>query len=378
MGYIEWEKIKKTMLGRATESEKQEVKDWKQGDGQRETFYENGLSWYRDVQDIQDLTDLEIEHAWQKVKGKIPKQHFLLRRIVEKVAVVAVFSGLFFGIWGMLVDAPLPVPSQRTEKEVKLILSGKDTRSLIIGKPVSVDVPGFKVDEKGDLVQLEGEKKEDEKDVCNYCEIIVPKEAEYHLTLADGSQVFLNAESSIRFPDKFTGNERKVFLQGEAYFQVAHDEHCPFYVVTDLFAVKVLGTAFNVRTYRQSQNTAALVSGKISITNGRDSLTLMPGEQCNLDRSNGCLEVVKADLTAVLAWKNGEFVFKNTRMEEMMNELSRWYDMEIEYESEELKNYTFYIYVERSRTLKEVLDKIALTGRIKYRIDGKKVFVQQS
>ena len=137
----------------------------------------------------------------------------------------------------------------------------------------------------------------------------------------------------------------------------------------------MLGTEFNVNAYRGDDVSTTLVTGRVSVAAGPDSLILNPGQQCVA--GGGALTVREADLVSVLAWKNGEFVFKDVTLEDMMNELSRWYDMEVEYESEHLKTDRYYIYVERSKTLEEVLDKVVLTGKIKYKIHGKKVIVGQ-
>lgn len=141
--------------------------------------------------------------------------------------------------------------------------------------------------------------------------------------------------------------------------------------------VRVLGTEFNVKAYAENEVMTTLVSGRVMVKRGLDSLTLAPGEQCEVDKQTGLLTVKEADLVTTLAWKNGEFVFKNVTLENMINELSRWYDMEVVYESEALKDDRYYIYVERSKTLEEVLDKVTLTGNMKYRIDGKKVIISR-
>ena len=197
------------------------------------------------------------------------------------------------------------------------------------------------------------------------------------MTLADGTRVMLNSDSRIRFPDEFEGNERRVYVQGEVYFKVAHDENCPFFVETEAMTVRVLGTEFNVKAYEETGTATTLVSGRVGVKTETDSLTLVPGEQCEVDEVSGRLTVREADLVTVLAWKNGEFVFKDVALKDMMNELSRWYDMEVVYESEALKNDRYYIYVERSKMLEEVLDKVALTGNMKYKMDGKKVIISR-
>ncbi|MFR4038072.1 MAG: FecR family protein, partial [Butyricimonas faecalis] len=159
----------------------------------------------------------------------------------------------------------------------------------------------------------------------------------------------LNSDSRIRFPDEFQANERRVYTR-EVYFKVAHDEDCPFFVETGVMTVRVLGTEFNVKAYAENEVMTTLVSGRVMVKRGLDSLTLAPGEQCEVDKQTGLLTVKEADLVTTLAWKNGEFVFKNVTLENMINELSRWYDMEVVYESEALKDDRYYIYVERSKT----------------------------
>ena len=139
----------------------------------------------------------------------------------------------------------------------------------------------------------------------------------------------------------------------------------------------MLGTEFNVKAYAENEVMTTLVSGRVMVKRGLDSLTMDPGEQCEVDKQTGMLTEKEADLVTTLAWKNGEFVFKNVTLENMINELSRWYDMEVVYESEALKDDRYYIYVERSKTLEEVLDKVTLTGNMKYRIDGKKVIISR-
>lgn len=258
---------------------------------------------------------------------------------------------------------------------VRLVLSDGTTHVVKTDENTTLKVPGFEVKNNG-LKQLEQKQAlESDKKEITYSEVIVPRGAEYQLTLADGTRVILNSESRIRFPDEFQSDERRVYLQGEAYFQVARDENCPFLVEAAAVTVKVLGTEFNVNAYRKDDVSTTLVTGRVSVAAGSDSLILNPGQQCVA--GGGALAVREADLVSVLAWKNGEFVFKDVTLEDMMNELSRWYDMEVEYESGHLKTDRYYIYVERSKTLEEVLDKVALTGKIKYKIHGKKVIVGQ-
>lgn len=375
---IEWKKIKRMALDEASEQEKLEVTAWKEEDERRERFCEDAVTFYREGASVDDPSREEMEQVWHKVRQRTRKHRYLPRRVVGWVAGVAVFAGLFFGIRLLMTDTSPQVPpvvSIAKTEGVRLVLSDGTTHIVKAEKSAALDVPGFEMKDNG-LKQL-GQKQAmvSGKKELTYSEVIVPRGAEYQLTLADGTRVILNSESSIRFPDEFHTNERRVFLHGEAYFQVAHDESCPFLVEAEAVTVKVLGTEFNVKAYQKNDVSATLVTGRVRVAAGTDSLVLKPGQQCGV--KDNILTVREADLVTVLAWKNGEFVFKDVTLEEMMNELSRWYDMEVEYESENLKTDRYYIYVERSKTLAEVLDKVALTGKIKYKIHGKKVIVGQ-
>lgn len=205
-------------------------------------------------------------------------------------------------------------------------------------------------------------------------EIIVPRCGEYRLVLSDGTRIYLNAESSLRFPDVF-GDERKVYLTGEAYFEVTQDSLRPFLVEFEGACVKVLGTQFNVRAYPTGPSFTTLVSGCVKIVHKNQVLQLEPGQQCEVREEKMLLH--NADLMTVLAWKNGEFIFKDVALETIMDELARWYDMQVDYETEDLKKMRFYLYVERSENLEEVLQKIALTNQVKYRVNGKKIIIQR-
>ncbi len=375
---IEWKKIKRVITGNASEQEKQEVETWKKESGQREEFYEDAVSYYDHISEgNDDLSQEEIARAWLQVRARTSKHGRLSRQMIGWIAGAAVFAGLLFGVRLLFTEPMRDVPKKVETEGIRLVLSDGTTHVVQTEEQVTLDIPGFEVNEKEGLRQLETKHETPDKKEVTYNEVIVPRGADYQLTLADGTRVMLNSDSWIRFPNEFQGNERRVYVQGEVYFKVAHDENCPFFVATEAMTVRVLGTEFNVKAYEKTGTATTLVSGRVSVKTDTDSLILIPGEQCEVDRVSGRLTVREADLVTVLAWKNGEFVFKDVTLEDMMSELSRWYDMEVMYESEALKNDRYYIYVERSKKLEEVLNKVALIGNMKYKIDGKKVIISR-
>ena len=201
--------------------------------------------------------------------------------------------------------------------------------------------------------------------------------AEYHVVLADGTKVWLNADSELKYPVSFSGETRQVFVRGEAYFEVAKDSLHPFIVKNGKVDIRVLGTSFNIRAYQDSSIYTTLVSGCVEICHDDDHLFLKPGQQCEVSEITGKMTISEPDLDVVLAWKNGDFIFKNAPLTTIMEEIQRYYGVRVEYTQECLKDRKFYLYIERSKRLEEVLQKLTWTGSVKYRLEGEKVVLYE-
>lgn len=375
---IEWKKIKRVAIGEASERERQEVEAWIRNDAERGRFLERMTFYYEGGQNNDELSLEDIDRGWKNVRPKKLGSTIVYRkRIIVWASSVAVLVGLFCGSLFIMDSGELKVIESKKSGTVQLILSDGTKHEISTGEHIMLNVPGFRLDEQGMLKQVGVQPKMTEEKEIKYNKVVVPRCGEYQLSLADGTRVVLNSESSIRFPDSFDDKERKVYLSGEGYFEVTHDADKPFLVEAGGVEIQVLGTWFNVRAYEGSHVFTTLVSGRVQVGSFSDSLILSPGQQCEVDGDSGQLIVKDADIVSVLAWKNGEFVFKDIALERVMEEFARWYDMQIMYETEELKGIRLYIYVERSKTLEEVLDKVALIGEFKYEINGKKVVIQR-
>jgi len=193
------------------------------------------------------------------------------------------------------------------------------------------------------------------------------------VTLSDGSRVWLNAGSSLTYPVSFTGSERKVAVNGEAYFEVAHNASKPFYVTKGTMEIKVLGTRFNVNAYDDEQNMKiTLLEGSVRLTQHAQSLTLSPGQQAIAGEG----ELQTADhvnLDAVMAWKNGWFNFSQVQLQEVMRQLARWYDVEVEYQGD-IAARKFSGEIQRELSLSEVLEGLQDMG-LHFKITGKKLLI---
>jgi ferric-dicitrate binding protein FerR (iron transport regulator) len=194
------------------------------------------------------------------------------------------------------------------------------------------------------------------------------------ITLSDGSKVWLNAGSSITYPVAFIGNERKVAITGEAYFEIAHDKTKPFYVSKGAMQVQVLGTHFNVNAY--DDETAAkvtLLEGSVKVMNGQTAI-LKPGEQAILTH-DARLTIAEPDLDVVMAWKNGLFEFNETDIQTVMKQLEKWYDVQVVFDGAFTQHFNGTI--QRQVNISKVLNMLEKTGGLRFSIAGKKVLVKK-
>lgn len=226
----------------------------------------------------------------------------------------------------------------------------------------------------GQLAYNENGKNGDE---IKYNTLTTPIGGQYRIILPDGTGVWLNAGSSLRYPTAFSGKSRKVELTGEGYFEVAQNAAMPFYVtMASGVEVQVLGTHFNVNAYGDEKDiTTTLLEGAVLVKNEIKANVLQPGQQSIAGKNDNSLNVVKnADVAAVIAWKEGVFKFNDADIETVMKQLSRWYDIDIVYEGSPVKEY-FNGTIPRNVPVSKVLELLELTGLVHFKIEGKKIIV---
>jgi transmembrane sensor len=205
--------------------------------------------------------------------------------------------------------------------------------------------------------------------------IATPRGGEYQVMLPDGSQVWLNAASSLRFPTSFAGQERRVEITGEAYFEVAKNAAMPFIVTVNNSEIRVLGTHFNVMAYgEEAILKTTLLEGAVRFTSGNSQTFLKPGQQSQLVLNGGLKVVNNVNLDEAVAWKNGMFHFEKTGIEMMMRQLSRWYNIEVVY-MDGVTDEKFIADIPRNTNLSDALKALELTGKIKFKVADRKVLV---
>jgi len=207
--------------------------------------------------------------------------------------------------------------------------------------------------------------------------LTTPRGGQYQVVLSDGTKVWLNSASSISYPVAFTGNERRVKLTGEAYFEVAKNKDKPFYVSMNNVQVRVLGTHFNIAAYNNDDDiTATLLEGSVQVTKNNSMSLLKPGQQAVVPDGNNDIHIMPADIEQVMAWKNGYFSFNDENITDIMKRVSRWYDVEVEYK-DNIKDQQFGGVYDRSKSLTDLLHYLEKLGKVHFEIEGRRVIVMK-
>mgnify|MGYP000684656202 FL=1 len=248
-------------------------------------------------------------------------------------------------------------------------------------KEVNVVVDGIQVKYKEGVLSYQStvttqhEEKNVEEQSAKSNELVIPRGGENTVILADGTTVHLNAGSKLTYPVRFVGKRRLVALEGEAYFDVAEDENHPFVVQTHLGDVIVLGTAFNVNAYTNASVCyTTLVRGKVQFSAPNvEAITLLPGEQAVVS-ANGS-EKRTVELEEYVGWVEGLYVFNNRSLGEIMETFERWYDIQVYYETEDLRNITYSGSLKRYGTINSFLEALELTGDLTYKISGRNILI---
>ncbi len=213
-------------------------------------------------------------------------------------------------------------------------------------------------------------------ETVKYNTLSTPMGGQYQLSLPDGSRVWLNSGSSIRFPTAFIGKERIIELKGEAFFDIRENKKMPFIVRTNnSMDIRVLGTQFNVMAYDDEKNiNTTLLEGSVQILKESGTAFLEPGQAAILNKGTGKIKVAAADIEEAVAWKNGFFIFSNENIESIMRKVSRWYNVEVDYQGN-LSNKDFVGTISRDKNISEILKMLELTGAIHFKVDGRRVTV---
>jgi ferric-dicitrate binding protein FerR (iron transport regulator) len=354
------------------------------------------LNWYREnaYQDAEFPESEEMTGEAMLARLNRETKPAKTKRIFRWVA--AASAVLILGVTGLFItrmlttdqeDFPRRVAQSNIHpggnKAILTLASGKKISLTDAGNGQIANQNGIKVTKaaNGQLVytitgreNLPGASSSNDLDAFNTIE--TPKGGQYQVVLPDGSKVWLNAYTSLKFPVSFNNQkERRVELSGEAYFEVAHNKDLPFRVVTARQTVEVLGTHFDVNAYSDDAVTkTTLLQGLVRITAASRSAILNPGQQAKL---TGTLDVSEVNTAEAIAWKNGYFNFDDEKLENIMRSVSRWYNVDVVFEDQSLKKETFGAVTTRFANITTLLKMMEQTGDARFSIQGTTITVSK-
>lgn len=310
----------------------------------------------------------EIKHPKQQ-NGKLRKLIIGLS-LAASICIASWFSYLYLKGW------------QETDS-VELISEFGDVApgtnramlSLSDGKSIELDGSQGAIQVEGNSVKYsDGSEVVDASNV-QVATLSTPRAGQYQLCLPDGTRVWLNAESSIEYPLEFLGKERLVRVSGEAFFEVTHNETQPFVVEAERQRIQVLGTSFNVQSYDgDPMSSTTLVNGQVEIMDNASGKTALLSSGQHAVSQNGSMHINRVDPSDYIAWKDNYFVFESMPLRTILKHLSRWYDVEVDYE--QFPNDLLSARVKRDKNLSSVLNAISKTTGINFYIKGRRVMVK--
>ena len=339
-----------------------------------EDYVERRLAGYRTWDDKKAFRQF-VERV-----TRIRRQRQLRRRIAWSgvaAGIACVVGFVFF----LEPEQQAELPLAEVRNEVVMPGSTKATLRLAGGETVDIRGDSMQIAGKGEShIHYAGGKltyaKKEKAAKLVYNELEVPVAGECSLVLDDGTQVWVNADSRLRYPVQFVGEERKVFLEGEAYFVVAKESK-PFVVSTSRGDIRVLGTTFNVKSYNsEPEMQATLVEGKVLVAQGQKEMERAPGEQGTVTDA-GIMAKRAVDVDEFVGWRKGIYVFKKQPLEDIMRDLSRWYGVSVFFQNEGLKQVSFTGNLKRYDNINEFLDVLQRTGDVKYRINNNTVIIYE-
>lgn len=300
-------------------------------------------------------------------------------RWAAAAAIVLLLAGVYFVNTSTPRTSPIAADQSINNEADVAPGTNKAILTLANGDNVTLDSAGNQVIKQGKTLvrQRNGQLQyaaNDNGDAVVYNTLTVPRGGQFNIVLPDGSHVWLNAASSLKYPTAFNGAQRIVEMQGQGYFEVAKNTKQPFLVRVNNMEVQVLGTSFDIMAYtdEKSVNTT-LITGAVNIHQGSIQQRLQPGQQAVLDPATGAITVRSADVDQVIAWKTGFFEFDNARLTDIMRQVSRWYDIDVSY-NQAVDTRLFGGRISRNLPLSDMLHMLEANGP-KFLLTGRKLIV---
>ncbi|HJF70420.1 MAG TPA: DUF4974 domain-containing protein [Butyricimonas virosa] len=375
--------IQKSLKGKLSESEERQLSGWRKVSDENEHAFQRMISedFYTIGMEKLEMYDSRVAYGrfLQRKYQQRRKRRFLIN--MARVAAVAL---------PFVIALVLYVGLNREEEQMvrpslasnilpgtsKAVLTLANGQMIPLGKEATdstIITDGTQISASGSGVTY-ASGVESESVIYNKLEI--PRGGEFCLTLSDGTRVWLNSETSIQYPVAFGAKERRVFVQGEAYFEVAKDAKKPFTVQFMSSSVTVLGTSFNIRAYpEEKRSQTTLAEGSVRIYSPGSSMLLKPGEQAEVNALSGEMAKQEVEVKNFTSWKDGRFVFEQQPLEDIMRTLERWYDIRVIFKDEGAKRISLSGNMKRYGDFSQVMKMLQMTGDVRFELHGNDVYI---
>lgn len=378
------ELISKSMAGEISSEEQCRLEEWMGASEENRMLFERicseevmrkKVAAYRES-DVQSAFDVFVQR-----KEREYSQRRWLVRMLRYAAVVMLAVGLGWLYYGreekmepqlMVVELPgemgRNMPVLTLANGQKMVLYNQEL-TLNVGNGVQLT----NAPEGG--VQYNLQESLGEKMIYNT--LTTPAQCDFTFTLADGTKVWMNAQSSLRYPVAFMGDERVVHAEGEIYLEVARDAEHPFFVVLNGMKVEVLGTSFNVNSYADDKFVeVTLVEGKVAAHIGNKDYSLLPNRQLRWDKEKQSVDIKAVNVDDFIAWKNGQYIFKGKNLSEVAKVLERWYEVEIIFENEKSAGMVYTGIIHKEDSFGAFVQRLRETSSLTCRMEGNKLFIR--
>lgn len=378
-------RIQTYLSGELDQKDKKEFDCWLMADSEAQAIYKNQIEQYHQIRWSQQWDSIHPETAHQQVLRRLHLQKRITYLRYAAGFAILIFSALFY-LWK---HNQTEVQNSTTIVRMYPIVNKTPILKLSNGQEISITTQTddlISSTEQVNIRKTESNRLEylpkTDTSSCpiEYNTLQIPQGCEFQLTLADGSQVWLNAESSLTYPVKFTCEKREVFLSGEAYFEITPNPKTPFIVRAGEMRLQVLGTSFNIKAYQDEETiTTTLITGKVKqfYPEIQQQILLTPSQQSKYNRTSGKLMTQQVNTSEAVAWRAGKIAANNERLEDIFKQLARWYDFDVVYTRPELKEIRFHFQSKRYTEIQTILEHFQTTKGIRFSCIGKTIYVSK-
>lgn len=377
--------IRLYLSGAISEEEWQDLKRWISENERNSQFFEDMKQDGRFAKEFPEFCEIDMERGWKRFEQRVQQGSSRSWRSVLKYAaaiVIPITVGVSVWLWYQEehgVVRPLTQEIEPGQVKATLILPEGMVIALDDMNQEEIEVDkGLKAKRTQEGLVYNNPSAGKDKEI-KFNTLKIPRGGEFHLTLADGTSIMLNSATSLKYPVMFGERDRKVYLDGEGFFEVKTDSTRPFIVEMEGMQVRVYGTSFNVNTHRVEDIQTVLVEGKVGIklSDSDKEYVLNPGELARFDREDKSLEIQSVDARQYTAWTRGIFTFEEETLEQIMNTLSLWYDVDVFYQTDEVKQLHFSGHLERYKEIRNILGAITEATGVIFTVRERTIIVSQ-